>query len=74
LDDVFADLTNQDADPEPEQDPEPMENTHANEALELLDVGNDRESSAPVPDGEVENRPQEVNSQPEPEVEATAAA
>ncbi|CBF74118.1 hypothetical protein AN8211.2 [Aspergillus nidulans FGSC A4] len=74
LDDVFADLTNQDADPEPEQDPEPMENTHANEALELLDVGNDRESSVPVPDVEVENRPQEVNGQPEPEVEATAAA
>jgi histone demethylase JARID1 len=33
-----------------------MENTHANEALELLDVGNDRESSAPAPepDGEAE--------------------
>ncbi|KAL4994152.1 PLU-1-like protein-domain-containing protein [Aspergillus recurvatus] len=74
LDDVFADLTNQDADPEPEQDPEPMENTHANEALELLDVGNDRESSVPVPDGEVENKLQEVNSHPETEVEATAAA
>ncbi|KAL4991680.1 PLU-1-like protein-domain-containing protein [Aspergillus falconensis] len=74
LDDVFADLTNQDADPEPEQDPEPMDNTHANEALELLDVGNDRESSVPVPEGEVGNRPQEVNNHPEPEVEATAAA
>lgn len=40
LDDVFADLTNQDAEPEaePEREPEPMENTHANEALEVLDA------------------------------------
>ncbi|KAL4804876.1 PLU-1-like protein-domain-containing protein [Aspergillus unguis] len=74
LDDVFADLTNQDADPEPEQEPEPMENTHANEALELLDVGNDRESSVPVLDGEVDGRAQEVNGHNEPEIEATAAA
>lgn len=35
LDDVFADLTNQDVDTV-----EPMENTHANEALEALDVSN----------------------------------
>ncbi|KAL1970783.1 hypothetical protein VTN77DRAFT_2617 [Rasamsonia byssochlamydoides] len=35
LDDVFADLTNQDADAV-----EPMENTHANEALEVLDASN----------------------------------
>lgn len=35
LDDVFADLTNQDADAV-----EPMENTHANEALEALAAGN----------------------------------
>ncbi|KAL4886271.1 PLU-1-like protein-domain-containing protein [Aspergillus karnatakaensis] len=71
LDDVFADLTNQDIDPE--QDPEPMDNTHANEALELLDVGNDRESSIPVPDhdGEVD-KPQEVNGHAE--AEATVAA
>ncbi|RDW93112.1 putative PHD transcription factor (Rum1) [Aspergillus mulundensis] len=68
LDDVFADLTNQDADLA-EQYPEPMENTHANEALELLDVGNDRENSVPVPDGEVEDKPHEVNG-----AGATAAA
>lgn len=37
LDEVFADLTNQDAEPEPE----PMDNTHANEALEALDASND---------------------------------
>lgn len=75
LDDVFADLTNQDADPEADQEPdELMENTHANEALELLDVGNDRESSAPAPDGEVEEKPQEINGHPEPEAEAAAAA
>lgn len=47
LDDVFADLTNQDdAEPEPaqepeqEQEPELMENTHVNEALEVLDANN----------------------------------
>ncbi|KAG2415859.1 hypothetical protein HFD88_007051 [Aspergillus terreus] len=40
LDDMFADLTNQDADPEPEPELEPMDNTHANEALEALDVSN----------------------------------
>ncbi|KAJ9264633.1 transcriptional regulator family: ARID/BRIGHT [Paecilomyces variotii] len=44
LDDVFADLTNQDPDPEPE--PEMMENTHANEALEVLDASNSGEHSA----------------------------
>ncbi|KAL4903438.1 hypothetical protein BDW74DRAFT_156396 [Aspergillus multicolor] len=68
LDDVFADLTNQDADLA-EQYPETMENTHANEALELLDVGNDRESSVPVHDAEVEDKPHEVNG-----AGATAAA
>ncbi|KAB8234714.1 putative PHD transcription factor (Rum1) [Aspergillus alliaceus] len=45
LDDVFADLTNQDA--EPEQEPEPMENTHANEALEVLDASNGDHSETP---------------------------
>jgi histone demethylase JARID1 len=35
---VFADLTNQEIDPEAE--PQPMENTHANEALEALVVSN----------------------------------
>ncbi|OJJ48513.1 hypothetical protein ASPZODRAFT_93250 [Penicilliopsis zonata CBS 506.65] len=45
LDDVFADLTNQDVvEPESEsmQEPEPdiMENTHVNEALEVLDASN----------------------------------
>lgn len=74
LDDVFADLTNQDADPEADQETELMENTHANEALELLDVGTERESSAPAPDGEVEEKPEEVNGHPEPEAEAAAAA
>ncbi|KAJ5182958.1 hypothetical protein N7492_000574 [Penicillium capsulatum] len=36
LDDVFADLTNQDVEP----DSEPMDNTHANEALEALNASN----------------------------------
>lgn len=36
IDDVFADLTNQDV----EGDAEPMENLHANEALEALNVSN----------------------------------
>lgn len=36
LDDVFADLTNQDVEP----DAEPIENLHANEALEALNVSN----------------------------------
>lgn len=46
LDDVFADLTNQDVEqeqepePEPEQEPEVMENAHVNEALEVLDASN----------------------------------
>lgn len=44
LDDVFADLTNQDNEP----DTEPMENTHANEALDALNVspGSSRAGSA----------------------------
>ncbi|KAL2010572.1 hypothetical protein VTN00DRAFT_6379 [Thermoascus crustaceus] len=50
LDDVFADLTNQDAEPEPEPEPEP-ENTHANEALEVLDASNGGDNSASPPDG-----------------------
>lgn len=48
LDEVFADLTNQDVEhepepghePEPEPEPEIMENTHTNEALEVLDASN----------------------------------
>lgn len=47
LDDVFADLTNQDdAEPEPapepaqEHEPELMENSHVNEALEVLNASN----------------------------------
>lgn len=48
LDDVFADLTNQDAEPEPE--PEPMENTHANEALEALDASNGGDHSDAMQD------------------------
>ncbi|KAJ5108647.1 hypothetical protein N7456_005322 [Penicillium angulare] len=47
MDDVFADLTNQDVDP----DAETMENTHANEALEALDVSNGS-SRAPSPNDE----------------------
>ncbi|PWY86429.1 PLU-1-domain-containing protein [Aspergillus sclerotioniger CBS 115572] len=47
LDDVFADLTNQDQEPDPEPEPEPelMENTHANEALEVLEVSNGDDDS-----------------------------
>ncbi|KKK14501.1 PHD transcription factor (Rum1) [Aspergillus ochraceoroseus] len=60
LDDVFADLTNQDAEPEPEPEPEqelePMQNTHANEALEVLDVVNGRENSMPLPEADQEEK------------------
>ncbi|KAL3478408.1 PLU-1-like protein-domain-containing protein [Aspergillus californicus] len=69
LDDVFADLTNQDIDHE--QDPEPMENTHANEALEALVVGHDRSSSVTIPDGDMEEKSQ-LNIHLEPETEAAA--
>lgn len=51
MDDVFADLTNQDVEQEVEQEPEAMDNTHANEALEALDVSNGS-SRAPSPNGE----------------------
>lgn len=52
LDDVFADLTNQeDVEPEPEPEPEPMENTHANEALEVLDASNGDETDPMQVDG-----------------------
>ncbi|KAJ5099630.1 hypothetical protein N7532_006631 [Penicillium argentinense] len=44
MDDVFADLTNQDVEPEAE----PMENLHANEALEALNASNGS-SRAPSP-------------------------
>ncbi|KAJ6155445.1 hypothetical protein N7470_006011 [Penicillium chermesinum] len=44
LDDVFADLTNQDNDPESEQ----MDNTHANEALEALNASNGSSRAASV--------------------------
>lgn len=50
LDDVFADLTNQDAEPESEPQPEP-ENTHANEALEVLDASNGDDHSGSTPEG-----------------------
>jgi len=47
LDDVFADLTNQeDADP----DAEPMENIHATEALEALNASNGTSRAASVHD------------------------
>lgn len=62
LDDVFADLTNQDAEPEhePQQEPQPeadpeleaMENTHANEALEVLDASNAENHSNSIDGGE----------------------
>lgn len=47
IDDVFADLTNEDVEP----DSEAMENTHANEALEALNVSNGS-SRAPSPHNE----------------------
>ncbi|CAG7923181.1 unnamed protein product [Penicillium olsonii] len=47
LDDVFADLTNQEIDPEAE--PQPMENTHANEALEALVVSNGSSRAGSLP-------------------------
>ncbi|KAJ5563000.1 hypothetical protein N7535_002554 [Penicillium sp. DV-2018c] len=46
LDDVFADLTNQEIDPDAE--PQPMENTHANEALEALVVSNGSSRAASI--------------------------
>lgn len=59
LDDVFADLTNQDVEQEHEQEPEPelMENTHVNEALEVLDASNGDDH---------EPEPMQVEQQPEP--------
>ncbi|PWY79630.1 PLU-1-domain-containing protein [Aspergillus heteromorphus CBS 117.55] len=53
LDDVFADLTNQDVEPYPEaeQEPEPMDNMHANEALEALDVSNSDDDANSMRDG-----------------------
>ncbi|KAJ5362824.1 hypothetical protein N7541_003668 [Penicillium brevicompactum] len=52
LDDVFADLTNQEIDPDAE--PQPMENTHANEALEALVVSNGSSRAGSVPEEPVE--------------------
>lgn len=61
IDDVFADLTNQDAEPEAE----PMENLHANEALEALNASNSSTragsvNAESVPAGEA----QAANDQP----------
>ena len=53
LDDVFADLTNQEIDPEAEG--QPMENTHANEALEALVVSNDSSRAASVQGESIQN-------------------
>lgn len=53
LDDVFADLTNQEIDPE--ADNQPMENTHANEALEALVVSNGSSRAASVQDESAQN-------------------
>jgi histone demethylase JARID1 len=60
LDDVFADLTNQEIDPDAE--PQPMENTHANEALEALVVSNGSSRAGSVleesaPSGETQDVP-----------------
>ncbi|EAW14763.1 putative PHD transcription factor (Rum1) [Aspergillus clavatus NRRL 1] len=48
LDDVFADLTNQYVEPDPELESELMENTHANEALEALDAINGGDHSGDI--------------------------
>lgn len=53
LDDVFADLTNQEIDPE--ADNQPMENTHANEALEALVVSNGSSHAGSVQDESAQN-------------------
>jgi [histone H3]-trimethyl-L-lysine4 demethylase len=59
LDDVFADLTNQDVDTVV-----PMENTHANEALEALDVSISRDSAGPDHEAEtVESQDGIVNGE-----------
>lgn len=65
LDDVFADLTNQDVDAEPEPEAEIMDNTHANEALEALDVSNGEDREEPMPDAEPQEVNGAVNGQPE---------
>lgn len=67
LDDVFADLTNQDVEP----DGEPIENLHANEALEALNVstGSSRAGSAnadPVSIGEGQTAVDPSVDKPEP--------
>jgi histone demethylase JARID1 len=48
---VFADLTNQEIDPDAE--PQPMDNTHANEALEALVVSNGSSRAGSVPEESV---------------------
>ncbi|QQK43545.1 PHD transcription factor (Rum1), putative [Penicillium digitatum] len=53
LDDVFADLTNQEIDPE--ADNQAMENTHANEALEALVVSNGSSRAASVQEESAQN-------------------
>ncbi|KAK1144338.1 hypothetical protein N8T08_005490 [Aspergillus melleus] len=69
LDDVFADLTNQDVepDPEPQQEPEPelepMENTHANEALEALDASNEDHSDPTEDEASPDNKPNGVKAE-----------
>lgn len=69
LDDVFADLTNQDVEPDPEPEPEPepelMDNTHANEALEALDASNGDNQEEPMPDGESQGANGVTNGHPE---------
>ncbi|CAG8940633.1 unnamed protein product [Penicillium salamii] len=59
LDDVFADLTNQEIDPDAE--PQPMENTHANEALEALVVSNGSSRAGSIPQESTEmSEPQDA--------------
>lgn len=70
LDDVFADLTNQDVEQEQEPEPEPaMENTHAMEALEVLDASNGDDHDEPMPNAE----PQGANGEAGGQVEGVSS-
>lgn len=63
LEDVFADLTNQEIDHEAET--QPMENTHANEALEALVVSNGSSRAASVQEESAPNgEPGEPQGEP----------
>ncbi|KAJ5517810.1 Zinc finger PHD-type [Penicillium expansum] len=63
LDDVFADLTNQEIDPDAEN--QAMENTHANEALEALVVSNGSSRAGSVQEESAQNgEPGEPHGEP----------